>query len=46
MAPLAPPKLRLCKRLVAFIRNAFPNTCLVFHKTKMDFLVTEMKGLT
>jgi len=34
------------KQLVEFIRNAFSNTCLVFNKTKMDFLVIEMKGLT
>ena len=34
------------KQLVEFIRNAFSNTCLVFNKTKMDFLVIEIKGLT
>jgi len=34
------------KQLVAFIRNAFSNTCLVFNKTKMDFMVIVMKGLT
>jgi len=34
------------KQLVEFIRNAFSKTCLVFNKTKMDFLVSEMKDLT
>jgi len=34
------------KQLVEFIRNAFSSTCLVFNKTKMDFLAIEMKGLT
>jgi len=34
------------KQLVEFIRYAFSNTCLIFNKTKMDFLVIEMKGPT
>jgi len=32
------------KQLVQFIRNAISNTCLVFNKTKMDFLAIQMKG--
>jgi len=34
------------KQLVEFIRNAFSNTCLLFNKNMMDFLVIKMKGLT
>jgi len=34
------------KQLVEIIGNAFSNTCLVFNKTKMDFLVIKMKDLT
>ena len=34
------------KQLIECIRNTSSTTCLVFNKTKMNFLVIEMKGLT